>query len=279
MLTFLKNQDNYTDDERERCLILLNYLEIEEIIPDVITYVSGGGNNQTKEYALQIISHFNEDVLLEYNVKDQLYEFLVKTISRGELIGYEPLFNMLYNHNVSEKDERKFGECTTITIICSYDSESLYDGYDNFYQNFDNVKELTLEGIINDSEIIKYFVGLDRLVLNGHGDISSLIEELCNQHTLKDLTSIDITADQINYICESDFAGMPNLEKIKIQCMYEKMDFSFDGFIGFKRLKEVTFVVCDEISYELADMVDNWHSYNDQVDYIITSDINLTNLG
>ena len=73
ILPFLKDSINYNNNEKNRCLMLLDYMEVEGAIPIILSYIEGNGSYRVKQKALEILCKYSEEILYEYNVKDTLF--------------------------------------------------------------------------------------------------------------------------------------------------------------------------------------------------------------
>lgn len=72
LLPFLKDSDCYSNDEKEKYLLLLRHINTEEAIPDILSYALGNGNYSVKIKSLQLLKEFMYTSLEEYNVFEQL---------------------------------------------------------------------------------------------------------------------------------------------------------------------------------------------------------------
>lgn len=240
LLPFLMDSDEFSDGGRERCLELLNYLGTDDTIPDVISYINGDGDSSVKQFALEILAEYDENVLNEYGVKEQLLENVFKNIRNEELITYEFQINILYNVRIWESDIQILKSLKSLTIVCGINQDNLYYGCLDFYKYFSDVENLCLKGEIFDINILKGYHNIRVLTIETTGNLSTVMEEFGDIDEFASVEKLIIRAGKLNYFCTSDLIKMVNLTSLEIHCLDSELELNFDNIEIIKKIKKIT---------------------------------------
>lgn len=245
LLPFLKDTYEYSNVEKLQCLALLDYLETEEAIPDIVSYLLGNGSDITKGHALAILCKYEELHLEEYNVKDQLIDILKSSAHGKSLTVHESLLNIICNKELDASDKKYFMQFDSLTLLCDTEEENLYFGEIDFLKYFRNCKKITLIGDIHHLNYLKFFQDITELTIKSPGDLSEPIQELSSYSNLKSIKKLYISAEKLNYFCNNDLSNMTKIETLEIHCCDDALvlDLNFEEFYRFPMLKQVLFEV------------------------------------
>ena len=257
LLPFLIDSDKFSEGEKERCLSLLEYLGIEDILPDVVSYVGGNGTSLVKKLALEILSQYGDNILCEYSVKEQLQEILFRSIKEEELISYEMLLNIISDVKLGEKDRKILRNIQFLKIICGIDSDNIYYGCTEFYKYFSNVENLYLEGDIQNIKFLEEYNKLRVLTIDGI-DLSRVVEELGEIKLLENVEEFILYAEYLRYFCENDLKNMPNLKCLEIHCLDNELEIDFGDFECIKKLEKFVIEVDCYLANEIEWKISSW---------------------
>lgn len=191
LIPFLFYKEKYEEDERLRCLELLDRLETEQTIPAVLSYLETNDSTQISMRAVNILIKYDENMLDEYNVKEQLCRILAKSVHDGRLTVCDNMMGILYGVNLNGSFRRQMGAVNVLEInIFSndlYEDDSDFEGFEipvlsrlDFSWNriFTNEKECSVfekkSNSVNDygftqydSDFYKYFANVKILKIKG----------------------------------------------------------------------------------------------------------------
>ena len=258
LLPFLEDKENYTDRERERCLSLLEYLGTDDILPNIVSYINGNGGTYVKQFALELICQFDDVVICEYGVKEQLYEILFNSIRENNLITYEALLNIIGDIKPGKGDKDILKGVQFLKVLCGTDGDGMYYGDTKFFEYFTGVETLYLGGDIDNINVLNYFRKLRTLILEGRGDMSNIIERLGDIQTLINVEEFILNAKQLRYFCENDLKNMPNLKYLEVHCLDNSLELCFDDFEGMKKLEKIVFDVDCFLTEDIASQIPVW---------------------
>ena len=255
LLPFLKDRGEFSDDDRWNCLLLLYNLDNEDTLPDVVSYIQGNGNVQIKQLALEILSEYEDTILYEQGIKEQLQEVLFKEVEDDKLVTYDLLLNMIGGLEIREKDKEILEHIQELHLIGNMRNENDYYGHTEIYQYFSGVKKLLLSGVIEDIDFLDYYNNLEELVFCTGGDLSPILNSIAERRTLQSIKRLVLSAGQIAYFTDNDLRNMINLEEVEIQCLSGKIEVDFDVFENNKKLKKLVLKLDAGIIEELEDKI------------------------
>ncbi len=261
LLPFLKDLPQYSNIEKEECLNLLDYLDTEEVIPDVLSYISGNGNYDVKKYAIDILSEYTESVLDEYNVREQLLEIIKISINEKSLTIYENMLYILSTFKLTPKDIEKFEKVESLTLICGITEESLYTEGNGIFEKLKKCKKVTLIGNIQRLDFLVSFSTIIELIIDAF-DISKSIQKFSTFNNLVTVKKLIIKTVYLNYICNSDLNSMKNIESFELHCYDKRMELNFNNFSNFNNLKNVVIDVHAFLADEIRMQISTWESKN-----------------
>lgn len=269
LLPFLKDSEKYSDDERERCLELLDYLKMEEAIPDILSYIIGNGNADVKRQALDILCEYGEGVLEEYNVREELLTAMIESINNGELSTYETMLNMINDIDISSQKRSALEKVNILEIFFGTSPDNLYYDQMEFLWYLNNCEKLILRGEVKKIDFLNKFSCITDLIIDSVGDLSKVLQYLSTLKNLVNVRYLCINAEKIDYLCEYDFRYMKNLEELEIYCPHKKLELDFEGFKSFSKLKKVTVKVDYFLKEEMLKKVEEWSGDDTECNFII----------
>lgn len=267
ILPFLVDQPYYTDRERENCLDVLTYMEIDEIIPDLLTYVEGEGDEYIKGYAIDVLTTFCEDVIEEYNVKERLLKIMLGSIKNGYLVLYEGLMNIISNIHLSRNAIEQLTNVKSIDVRCGLLNECIYYQCANVYNKFLNVKEVTLQGEIGNIDFIDEIPNIKVLSIVA-SEADEIVSRLSNIDTLGNVRKIVIVTEKLTYFCEQDISKMKNLEYIELSCSYPDLELRFEHLFNWPNLRKITLKINQYLFQEMADTISSWKKQNKKLQVV-----------
>lgn len=268
LLPFLINSKEYTKDEMLRCLILLDYLETDEIIPDILTYILENDDSDVVSCALDILCKYNEDFLEEYNVKDELLNSMLKSISNGSLTTYESMLNILGDMEVSAKNIDDFNRIKSLIIFGGITEDSLYYDRSDLLWYLKHCEKVRLINV-QDIRVLSKFANITDLEIEISEDSSEIISRISSYKNLTSIKNLKIKVKELNYLCENDFKNMRYMETLEINCHDSNLEIDFDGFKDFLNLKKVNIYVDSIIELELCEKIKKWHRDKPSCEFIL----------
>ncbi len=269
LLPFLKDSEEFSNKEKERCLRLLNYLETEEAIPDVLSYVSGNGNGNVKMYALGMLSVYGEETLDEYSVREQLINITKKSVSKASLITYESMLNIISKDEFLVQDKDFLYEIKSLTIFCGVIEESMYIEESSFLKYLKNCEKVTLVGNVQRINFLKYFTGITDLTIKASCNLSVPILILSSLKNLVSVKNLYIEAESLNYFCKEDMHNMRNIETFEIHCQDNGLELDFNDFDDFPKLKRGVIDVDIFLTEGVKRQIPAWKKYKADLEIII----------
>lgn len=268
LLPFLKDSHKFSNSEKERCLILLNYLGTEETIPDILSYVSGDGNADIKFYALGLLSEFEDSILEEYNVTEQLIIIMREAINGDSLTTYERMLFILGDKEMTTQDMEVFERVKSLNLICGVTEDSFYTEETKFLLYLKKCEKVTLSGNIQRIDFLQQFTCITDLRIKASNDLSESIRELLYLENLKTVKYLYIAARQLNYICSEDLESMNNIELFELHCHDYNLEMNFKNFDNFIKLKRIIIDVDAFLTEDVRKQIPVWTAKKD--DFIIT---------
>lgn len=271
LLPFLNDSKEYSNEERERCLNLLDRIGTEEAIPALLSYIEGTGDDRIKIYALDMLSTFNDSVIEEYNSREQLIQILLNSIEKDSLTIYEGMLNIIGNERLSEKDIEKIDKVKYLHLICGVAEDSVYTGETEILYYFKECRKVILSGNIQSVYYLKQFAYIDDLIIQSDGDLSEFIENLRSNKSLSSVKNLYIEAKHLGYFYEHDLCSMKNIETFELRCWDDKLELNIDNFDYFPELKKVIIKVNEYLAKDLCSQLSIWKGANDELEIIIDS--------
>lgn len=273
LLPFLKDKDGFSDDDRRNCLLLLYTLDNEDTLPDVVSYIQGKGNVQTKKIALEILSKYDDTILYEQGIKEQLQEVLFEEVKGDKLVTYDLLLSMIEGVEIRGKDKEILENIQELHVIENMKKINDYYGRTKVHKYFSGVRKLILSGKIEDIDFLDYYNNLEELVFTTRGDLSLTLNSIAERKTLQSIKKIVMHAGQIEYFTDNDLRNMVNLEEVEIQCLSEQIEIDFDIFENNKGLKKVVLKLAEVIIEELEEKIERLRNKREELTIIVDDTI------
>ena len=253
LLPFLNDTQGYSERERMQCLTLLDYLEAEEAIPQIMSYLRGSGDGEVKGRALEFLCKYEEQAIEEYSVREQLIDILKISIEGHALVLHKNFLNLLGKKKLEQADAELFMNIDTLSLLCSVDEESLYEDSTDFLRYLTNCHKVTLRGYIKRLDILNKFHRLTDLTICADGDFSEPMCGLSSLHNLDQVKHLYIYAETLNFFCSSDLEGMERIETIEIHCLDDSfdVDLDFDRLALFPALRRIILEVNKDLEEEI----------------------------
>ena len=273
LLPFLMDKNEFSNDDRLNCLLLLYNLDNEDTLPDVVSYIQGNGNVKVKEIALEILSEYDDTILYEQGIKEQLQEVLFKEIRNDKLITHDLLLGMIDELEISKKGKEILENIRELHVIGNMKNENDYYGHTEFHKYFSGVKKLSLSGEIEDVDFLDYYNYLEELVFSTAGNLSSIFNSIAGRRTLQSIKKLVIHAGQIDYFTDNDLRNMINLEELEIECLSEQVEIDFDIFENNKKLRKIILKLNEGIIEELDNKIERLNNKREELKIVVKSAI------
>lgn len=273
LLPFLKDSKEYSNTEKDKCLNLLDRIGTEEAIPILLSYIEGNGNDNIKSYALDMLSGFNNSVLEEYNVKEQLIKILLNLVKKDSLTIYESMINLIGNEKLSDKDIEKIKKVKHLNFICGVPEENTYLGETDFLYYFKGCRKVILSGNIQHTHFLKQFDNINDLIIKSNGDLSETIENLRSNKNLKTVKNLYIEAVHLGYFYEHDLYSMKNIETFELHCKDDTLELNIHNFDYFPKLKKIVIEVDDILAKDLLLQIPLWRGKNNDLEIALCSSV------
>lgn len=273
LLPFLKDSNKYSNDEKERCLNLIDRIATEEAIPVILSYVEGNGNDPVKIYALDMLSGFDKSVLEEYNIREQLQKILLDSINGDALTTYECMINIIGDEELSDKDIDRIEKVKHLHFICGVPEESFYIGETDMMWYFKGCKDVVVSGNIKNINFLNQFMYIEDLTMKAENDLSEVIQTLGGNKSLISIKNLNIEAERLHYFYEQDIFSMKNIETFELHCMDDRLELYIDNFDNFTKLKKIVIEVHDLLAMDILSQIPIWRGKNDDLEIAICSSI------
>ncbi len=273
LLPFLKDSKHYSNDERQRCLNLLDRIGTEEAIPAILSYIEGNGNDATKIYALDMLSGFKNSVLEEYNIREQLLRRLLDLTSKDSLTIYESMINIIGNEKLLDNDVEQIEKVKSLHLICGVQKESMYIGETEILWYFKGCREVTLSGNIQNAYFLKQFACIKNLTIKSESDLSEVIANLRSNKSLISVKNLYLEAAHLGYFYEQDLYCMKNIETFEFHCMDDKLELNINNFDYFPKLKKVVIEVNDDLAQDIRLQIPVWRGKNDDLEIVLCTNV------
>ena len=249
ILPFLKDSINYKKKKKNRCLMLLDYMEVEGAIPIILSYIEGNGSYRVKQKALEILCKYSEEILYEYNVKDTLFIAMKNSIKNNEITISSTLINLLGKIEISDNDRKIFRKIYSIKVIFEEEQE-LYIGY-SFLENFKYCQRVVFCGKVRCIDLLECFLNIEELKIDTSADFTKEIQILESIKTLNSIKNFSLIVKKLNYICHNDLLQMKKLENFHLKCYDQQIDFDLIDFRNMPNLKKITFEMPEWVIEEI----------------------------
>lgn len=271
LLPFLNDSKEYSNNEKERCLELLDRIGTEEVIPVLLSYIEGNGNDEIKIYALDILSEYSNSVLEEYNVREYLVKILLDHIIEDSLTIYGNMVNIIGSEILSDKDIEKIEKVKCLHLICGISEESIYKGETEILRYFKGCRRLVLSGDIQSAYFLKQFASISDLVILSSGDVSNVIENLRSNRNLVSVRRLYIEVAYLGYFYEQDLCSMPNIEIFELHCMNPDLELNINNFDCFPKLKKIVLDVDEFLAKDISLHIPVWRGKNHDLEIVVGS--------
>lgn len=269
LLPFLKDSRHYSNDERQRCLNLIDRIGTEEAIPDILSYIEGNGNIPVKRYALDMLSGFKNSVLEEYNVREQLVKSLLDLVNEDSIIICEGMINIIGSETILDKDIEQIEKVKALHLVCGVQEESMYIGETEILWYFKGCREITLSGDVQNIHFLKQFAYIKNLTIKSESDLSEVIENLRSNKNLISVKNLYIEAAYLGYFYEQDLYSMKNIETFELHCTDNNLELNIDNFDYFPELKKVVIEVDDDLAEDICIQIPKWRGKNDDLEIVL----------
>lgn len=269
LLPFLKDSKTYSNEEKERCLNLIDRIGTEEAIPIIISYIEGNGSNSEKIYALDMLSGFKDTVLDEYNIKEQLLKILLGLIIGDSLTIHENMINIIGDEELSDKDVERIESVKSLHLICGVPEESLYIGKAEIMWYFRGCRNIVLSGIIQNTYFLNHFSCINNLTIKSEGDLSKVIENMRSNKNFISVKHLYIEAAHLHYFYEQDLYSMKNIESFELHCRDNKLELNINNFDYFPKLKKVVIEVNDDLAKDIHLQIPIWKEKKDELEIVL----------
>lgn len=122
LIPFLYDKESYTQDEKLRCLELLDFLGTEQTIPALLSFLEINNDIDVSARATKILKKYDENMLGEYNVKEQLCHILTNSVHDGRLTVCNDIIEIMDGVNLNEASKRQMRQINVLEIIFYPDS-------------------------------------------------------------------------------------------------------------------------------------------------------------
>lgn len=269
LLPFLKDSRHYSNDERQRCLNLIDRIGTEEVIPDILSYIEGNGNVSVKKYALDMLSGFQNSVLEEYNVREQLVKILLDLTSEDSIVICEGMINIIGNEKILDKNVERIEKVKALHLICGVQEESMYIGETEILWYFKGCRKITLSGSMKNVRFLKQFAYITNLTIKADSDLSEVIENLRSNKSLISVKNLYIEAAHLGYFYEQDLYSMKDIETFELHCADKNLELNIDNFDYFPKLKKVVIEVNDNLVKDICIQIPVWRGKKDDLEIVV----------
>ena len=250
LLTFLKNSEKYTHQEKYNCLQLLATIKVKEAIPVILSYVrcySDAAFIPIYKFAMDLLWQYQQSELEEYNVKEYIFSNMLAYVNEDKLITCETSLYILNNYCVSNKHARILKAIRQM-IILGQNNKSQKGGSTNFGKYFEGCETVKIIGDTKNLAFLNQFTNIKRLEIESNTHLVILTYELKELKNLISVLTLYIQTNQpeIRYIKRMS-ENMKNLEVIEIYLENQDLSLESDTFDGFPQLKAVRFSVDESL--------------------------------
>lgn len=215
--------------------------------------------------ALEILSEYEDTILYEQGIKEQLQEVLFKEAKDDKLVTYDLLLSMIEGLEIREKDKEILEQIQELHVIGNMRNGNDYYGHTEIHKYFSGVKKLSLSGAIEDIDFLDYYNNLEELVFCTGGDLSPILNSITERRTLRSIKRLVLSAGQIAYFTDNDLRNMVNLEEVELQCLSGKIEVDFDVFENNKKLKKLVLKLDEGIVEELEDKIERLRNKREEL--------------
>lgn len=251
LLSFLRNSEEYSSEERLNCLQLLATIQIKESIPVILTYIKryyDVANISIYQFAIDLLWQYPESELEEYNVKEYLLQNMLNYVNDNKLITCATILYILDNYNLTSENAKILKGIKSL-IILGQNSENSKISQTNFGKYFTECATVRVIGNTKNLSFLKYFRCIKRLEIESNIHLVILTYELKELENLINVTTLHIQTNQpeIHFISRIS-ENMKNLEIIEIFLENGDLILESNTFDNFPKLKEVRFSVDEPLT-------------------------------
>lgn len=273
-LPFLKDSAKYTDLERNRCLDIMERLESDEAIPILLSYVEGDGEEEIKERALEMLSEYQNSMLNEYNVREQLMNILLDSIQGDSLTTYECMINLIGNETLSDKGVSLIDRVKDLKLFCGIrEAESLYIGEMQFLRYLNKCEKVTLYGDIQRIDFLKQFPFITELTIKSEYDLSETILQMPDYKNLNSIKKFQLEAVWMNNFYDKDLQNMRKIEEFELHCKDPGLELSINNFNDFPNLRKVIIDVDKNLVEDIIWQVPKWKGKNADLEIAVCANV------
>jgi len=189
LLTFLKNSEKYTPQEKYNCLQLLATIKVKEAIPVILSYVkcySDATFIPIYQFAMDLLWQYQQSELEEYDVKEYIFSNMLAYVNEDKLITCETTLYILNNYYVSNKNAKLLKTIKQM-IILGQNSKNQKGGKTNFGKYFEACETVKIIGDTKNLAFLSQFMNIKRLEVESNTHLVILTYEL---KELKNLISV-----------------------------------------------------------------------------------------
>lgn len=160
---------------------------------------------------------------------------------------------MIEQYEFSMFEQDKLDNISQMHLLYTNNIDSYYAGRWSVFKRFRNLKEITVEGMIDDLTYLNYLPGLDRLTIKVEGDLSEFLSDLVYMTSLRSIKKFVVFAEKINYLCSRDFSNMEDLQWLEIHCSDTGLELDFEDLSFFRSLTKLVFEVDMYLAMEIRE--------------------------
>lgn len=259
LLSFLKNSEAYSAEDKYNCLQLLATIKMKEAIPVILTYIKYYSDPffiPIYQFAVDLLWQYPANELEEYNVREYSLKNMLDYVNGDKLIICETMLYILNNYQLSDKYEKKLKGIKNL-IILGQNSKNQKVGKISFGKHFEKCENVRVIGGAKNLSFLSPFMNIRRLEIESNVHLVTLTYELKVLGNLKSVITLHIQTNQpeiryINRMAEN----MKNIECIEIVLDNKDLSLEADTFDCFPRLKEVKFAVDEILAREIENRRD-----------------------
>lgn len=267
IIPFLNNKEEYNDEERMNCLVLLDSLlqgdcEIDAIRV-LISYLMHDCNADNVNYVSHLLYQYPDEVIEEHDIGECIYKGVCRSISNDGkcIISWDTLY--LCKIPLNEEDN-PINNVNSLTIQnnCECIEDYIYDISDKNYAAFTNVTEISIENINNDEMIdcIKTMPKIEKISLEVSECGDNLLEYLAEITSNKSIKELEYKSEELNYICDRDLESYRELRRLKLVIPNTLLEFEIFEWDCFPQLEQIEIVVAEMVYWEIEERVKSWYS-------------------
>lgn len=265
IIPFLSNKEEYSDEQRMNCLLLLDSLlqgdsEIEAIRV-LISYLMYDCRADNVNYVAHLLYQYPDEVIEEYDIREWIYRGVCNSISaEGNcIISWDTLY--LCEIPSNEKDI-PINNVTSLTIQnnCECVEDYIDEICSRTYDFFINVTEISLENINNFDMIscIQDMPKIEKILLKVSEDKDILLGYLSQVTRDKQIKELEYNSEDLKYICDKDLESYRELRRLKLVITNPLIEIEIYDWKCLPQLEQVELVVAEIVYWELEEQIKIW---------------------